>query len=150
MYKYMLQERLIIMATSIFDNKAITPTEDMVSFAIGESKPLWDNLQSHVDENYQGLTNEWKMYSKKSGWNLVFKQKKRTLFYFVPCDNHFIIAFVLSEKAVETALQSLISEKSKAEIQDADICAMGHSFFVYVRTKQDLDDVFTLLKIKES
>ena len=136
------------MATSIFDDKTITPTENMVSSAIGESKPLWDKLQSHVDENYQGLTNEWKMYSKKSGWNLVLKQKKRTLLYFVPCDNHFIVAFVLGEKAVETALKSPITEKTKAEIQNADICAMGHSFFVYVRTKQDLDDVFELLKIK--
>jgi len=136
------------MATSIFDDKAVTPTEDMVSSAIGESKPLWDRLQSHVEENYQGLTNEWKMYSKKSGWNLIIKQKKRTLLYFVPCDNHFIIAFVLGEKAVEGALQSPITEKAKAEIQDADTCAMGHSFFVYVRTEQDLDDVFVLLKIK--
>ena len=136
------------MATSIFDDKAITPTENMVSSVIGESKPLWDKLQSHVDKNYQGVTNEWKMYSKKSGWNLVLKQKKRTLLYFVPCDKHFIIAFVLGEKAVETALQSSISEKAKAEIQAADTCAMGHSFFVYVKTKEDLDDVFMLLKIK--
>ena len=136
------------MATSMFDDKAITPTDDMVDLAIGESKPLWDKLQSYVEENYQGLLSEWKMYSKKSGWNLVFKQKKRTLFYFVPCNNHFIIAFVLGEKAVETALQSPISEKAKAEVGEADICAMGHSFFVYVKAEQDLDDVFTLLKIK--
>jgi len=68
--------------------------------------------------------------------------------FSIRCDNHFIIAFVLGEKAIETALQSPISEKAKAEIQGADICAMGHSFFVYVRTKKDLEDVFVLLKIK--
>ena len=136
------------MAVSVFSDKSVTPTDDMVRSAIGESRSLWDKLQSHLEEYYQGLTSEWKMYSKKSGWNLVFKQKKRTLFYFVPCDKHFIIAFVLGEKAVETALCSHISEKAKAEIQDADICAMGHSFFVFVRTEQDLDDCFALLKIK--
>jgi len=136
------------MATSIFDNKAVTPNEDMVNSAIGVSKPLLDKLHSHIEENYQGLTNEWKMYSKNSGWNLIFKQKKRTMLYFVPCDNHFIIAFVLGEKAVESALQSSISDKTRAEINDAATCAMGHSFFIYVRTEQDLNDVFTLLKIK--
>jgi len=136
------------MATSMFVDKAITPTDGMVSLAIDESKHFWDKLESHINENYHGLASEWKIYSKKSGWSLVFKQKKRTLFYFVPCDNHFIIAFVLGEKAVETAMHSTISEKAKAEIQDADICAMGHSFFVYVRTEKDLDDVFALLKIK--
>jgi len=43
------------MATSIFDNKAITPTDEMVNLAIGETKLFWDKLQSYVDENYQGL-----------------------------------------------------------------------------------------------
>jgi hypothetical protein len=37
------------MATSIFDDKEITPTKDMVSSAISESKPMWDKLQSYVD-----------------------------------------------------------------------------------------------------
>jgi len=136
------------MATSIFDDKAVVPNDDMANAAIADTKSLWDKLKSHVTENYPGLSSEWKMYSKKAGWSLVFKKAKRTLFYFVPCENHFIIAFVLGEKAVETALKSPISEKAKAEISDADICAMGHSFFVYVRNEQDLEDVFTLLKIK--
>jgi len=138
------------MATSIFDDKAITPTEDMVNAAIADTKLLWGKLKSHAEENYPGLSSEWKMYSKKAGWSLVFKKAKRTLFYFVPCETHFIIAFVLGEKAVEMALKSLISGKARAEIFDADICAMGHSFFVYVRTEQDLEDVFILLKIKEA
>ena len=137
------------MATSIFDDKAIIPNDSMVEMAIAGTRPLWDKLQSHVTENYQGISSEWKMYSKKSGWNLVFRQGKRTLFYFVPCESHFIIAFVLGEKAVETALHSPISEKTKTEIQNADVCAMGHSFFVYVKSEQDLGDVYTLLKIKE-
>ena len=137
------------MATSIFDDKAVVPSDSMVEMAIADKKSLWDNLKSHVAENYQGISSEWKMYSKKAGWNLVFKKSKRTFFYFVPCESHFIIAFVLGEKAVETALLSPVSEKAKAEIQDADVCAMGHSFFVYVKSEQDLEDVFTLLKIKE-
>jgi len=136
------------MATSIFDNKAVTPTDEMVSFAIVDTKSLWDMLKSHIAKNYQGLVSEWKMYSKKAGWSLVFKKGKRTLFYFVPCENHFIIAFVLGEKAVETALHSPMSEKAKAEISDADVCALGHSFFIYVRDEQDLLDVTMLLNIK--
>ena len=137
------------MATSIFDDKTVIPSDDMVNTALADIKPLWDRLKSHVAENYQGISQEWKMYSKKAGWNLVFKQKKRTLFYFVPCESYFIIAFVLGERAVETALHSPISEKAKTEIRDADVCAMGHSFFIYIKGEQDLEDVFALLKIKE-
>ncbi|MCL2718249.1 MAG: DUF3788 domain-containing protein [Lachnospiraceae bacterium] len=137
------------MATSIFADKAVIPNEDMVNTALADKKPLWDKLQYHISENYQGLDSEWKMYSKKTGWSLVFKQKKRTLFYFVPCESYFIIAFVLGEKAVETAINSPVSEKAKKEIRDADICAMGHSFFIYVKDDKDLEDVFMLIKIKE-
>jgi len=138
------------MATSIFDDKAVIPNDNMVDAAIADAKPLWEKLKSHVAENYQGISSEWKMYSKKAGWSLGFRQAKRTLFYFVPCENYFIIAFVLGIKAVDTALQSPISEKAKKEISDADVCAMGHSFFVTVKSEQDLEDVAVLLKIKEA
>jgi hypothetical protein len=121
----------------------------MVDDAIADKKPLWEKLKSHVAENYQGISQEWKMYSKKAGWSLVFKQGKRTLFYFVPCENHFIIAFVLGEKAVNAAMQSPLSADTKEAISDADVCAMGHSFFVMVKSEQDLEDVTVLLKIKE-
>ncbi|MCL2556162.1 MAG: DUF3788 domain-containing protein [Firmicutes bacterium] len=132
-----------------FNDKAIEPNDAMVEMALGSVMPLWNKLQSHVAENYSGLVSEWKMYSKKAGWSLVFKLAKRTLFYFVPCENHFIIAFVLGEKAVKTALESSISQKVRQEMSDADICVMGHSFFVYIKSEKDLGDVKTLLKIKE-
>ena len=137
------------MATSIFDNKAREPNDSMVEAALAEAMPLWNKLQSHVAQNYSGITFEWKMYSKKAGWSLVFRQAKRTLFYFVPCQNYFIIAFVLGERAVGAALASSISQKTRQEMSDADICAMGHSFYTYIKNEADLEDVKTLLKIKE-
>ena len=137
------------MATSIFDNKAIMPDDAMVKMALAEAMPLWNKLQDYVAKNYSGLTSEWKMYSKQAGWSLVFRKAKRTLFYFVPCQNHFIIAFVLGEKAVKAALESSISQKVRQEMSDADICAMGHSFYVYIKSEEDLEDVKMLLKIKE-
>ena len=138
------------MATSIFDNKAVVPNDSMVDSALAGSKVIWDKLKSHIAEYLPGINQEWKMYSKKAGWSLVFKQGKRTLFYFVPCENHFIIAFVLGEKAVNAAMQSPLSANTKEAISDADVCAMGHSFFVVVKGNQDLDDVIALLKIKEA
>jgi len=138
------------MATSIFDDKAVVPSDSMVYEAIADKKPLWDKMKSHVAENYQGISQEWKMYSKKAGWSLIYRQGKRTLFYFVPCENHFIIAFVLGSKAVETAMHSLISDNAREAISDADVCAMGHSFYVTVKCEQDLEDAITLLRIKEA
>jgi len=137
------------MAVSIFNDKAIEPNDAIVETALADAMLLWISLQNHVAENYSGLISEWKMYTKKSGWSKVFRKAKRTLFYFVPCEKYFIIAFVLGEKAVKAALESSISQKVRQEMSDADICAMGHSFFVYIKSEEDLSDVKTLLKIKE-
>ena len=35
------------MATSIFEDKAVKPTDDMINTAIAEAKPLWGKLQAH-------------------------------------------------------------------------------------------------------
>jgi len=138
-----------VVATSIFTDKAVVPNDNMVDTVLADKKPLWDKLKSHVAENYQGINREWKMYSKKAGWNLVFKKEKRTLFYFVPCDHYFMIAFVFGTKAVDTAMQSDISDNVKKEIFDADVCASGHTFITAINNEQDLGDVITLLRIKD-
>ena len=138
------------MATSIFTDKAIVPSDNMTDAVLADKKPLWDKLKSHVANNYQGSSHEWKMYSKKAGWNLVCKREKRTLFYFVPCDNYFMIAFVFGGKAIDAAMRSSISDGMKEAISGADVCAMGHTFIVAVHNEQDLNDIITLLRIKDN
>jgi len=137
------------MATSIFDDKAIIPDDEMVDTVIANTNGLWNKLKSHVLESCQGINQEWKFYSKKAGWSLIFKQNKRTLFYFVPCDGYFKIALVLGEKAEKVAEQSSIPEHIKKIIASAPSYVEGRSFFIDVKDKKDLEPVFTLLKIKE-
>ena len=137
------------MATSIFDDKTTIPDDGMVDVILADTKTLWDKVKSHVDENYSGLDKEWKFYSKKSGWSLVFKQKKRTLFYFVPCKGYFMIALVFGEKAEKAAIQSPISDHIKESISAATAYVEGKSFFVDVKEEKDIESIFTLLKIKE-
>ncbi|MDR0767509.1 MAG: DUF3788 domain-containing protein [Methanosarcinales archaeon] len=137
------------MATSIFDDKAAIPNDEMVGAVLADTNAFWEKLKSYVIENYPGISQDWKFYSKKAGWSLVFKQKSRTLFYFVPCHEYFMIAFVLGEKAAKTAEQSSISEHIKKTIAAATPYVEGKSFFVDVKNEKDLESVYTLLKIKE-
>ena len=137
------------MATSIFDEKAIIPNDEMVSEILADTSELWEHIKSHVTDNYEGISQEWKFYSKKAGWSLVFKKKKRTLFYFIPCDKYFLIAFVFSEKAEKVAEQSSIPEFIKKKIAAATSYVEGKSFFVDVKNEKDLESVFTLLTIKD-
>jgi hypothetical protein len=136
------------MATSIFDDKAILPTNEMVNTVIGKTSNLWEKLNSLVLKTYEGVVPEWKFPSKKAGWTLVFKQSKRALFYFIPCDSFFMITLVYGSKAENEAMNSDIPKKIKTAIKSATSYVEGKSFFVEVKTKSDFDAVVTLLKIK--
>jgi len=137
------------MATSIFDEKAIVPNDEMVGTVLADTNGLWNELKSHIMENYKGVNQEWKFYSKKAGWSLVFKQNKRTLFYFVPCSGYFMIALVFGAKAEKVAEQSSIPENIKKTIASATSYVEGKSFFVIMKNKEDLETALTLIKIKD-
>ena len=137
------------MATSIFDEKAVIPNDEMVREVLANANEFWDKLKLHVVNNYNDIVQEWKFYSKKAGWSLIFKQNKRTLFYFIPCAGYFMIAFVFGEKAEKMAKQSYIPEHIKKTIASATPYIEGKSFFVDVKNEEDVDAVYTLLKIKK-
>ena len=136
-------------AASIFDDKTAVPNDEMVDAALSGTSGLWNECKLHVAENYHNTGQEWKYYSRKAGWSLVFRQGKRTLFYFIPCSGYFMVAFVLGEKAEKAAERSSLPEHIRQRIASAVPYAEGKSFFVDVKDESDLESVFTLLRIKE-
>ena len=136
------------MATSFFDEKAIVPNDDMVDAVLADTKGLWGRLKAHVAERYPGVRSDWKYYSKKAGWSLAFRGKSSALFYFLPCEGYFKISLVFGEKAVRFAAQADIPAHIKEAIAGAVAYMEGTSFFVDVKTEEDVEAVFALLKIK--
>jgi hypothetical protein len=132
------------MATSIFDDKATIPNDEIVDKVLAGSSKLWVALNSHITKNYKDISKDWKFYNKKAGWSLVFKQKKRTLFYFIPCDGYFMIAFVFGAAAEKAAQQSEIPEHIKEIIADAVSYVEGKSFFIDVKDEKDLASIFRI------
>lgn len=140
---------MIDLATSIFDVKAQIPNADNLTEALGSAKGLWDTLKTHINENYKGTKNDWKYYSKKSGWTLVFKKKSKTLLYFIPCKDYFKVFFVFGEKAINAAKNAHLPEQIIKHILEATTYVEGTSFDVEVKNEQDLESVYILLKIKD-
>jgi len=137
------------MATSIFCTKAQAPTDEDIAEAMGKTKELWNTFKTRIGEEYTGVKNEWKFYSKKSGWILVFKKNKRTLFYLVPCKDYFRVFFVFGEKAIDAAKNAHLPEDVLKNILEAPKYIEGTSFDIDVKQEQDLNIVDTLLKIKD-
>lgn len=136
------------MATSVFDDKAVIPNDGMVDTVLGDKAQVWDKIKSYVFENYQDITCNWKYANKKSGWVLIFTQKKRVLFYFVPCGEYFRLVFVFGDKAMEEIKHTSLPKHIMEMISVATICASGHTCFIDVKQKNDFESILTLLRIK--
>lgn len=138
------------MATSIFGEKELIPGELDLAEALGGAKAVWDRLERETVETFAGTRKEWKFYSKKAGWSLVFKTKDKTLFYLIPCKEMFKVWLVLGEKAVRAAAEAPLPGEVAEALRSATAYAEGTSFGLDVKAEEDLEAVRTLLAIKLS
>jgi hypothetical protein len=90
--------------------------------------------------------------SKKPGanwaWSLRLKQKKRTVLYMTPCNGHFLVGFVLGEKAVTAAREGGLPDHTLEVIDEAKKYAEGRAVRIEVRRKNDFEIAKRLAAIK--
>ena len=116
------------MAISAFDEKAITPSGDMVTAVLGDAAPLWDELKYHVKETYPDVKEEWKHYGKASGWVCKLLSKKRNLLFFIPKEECFRLRFGGGEKAMQDIEAADLPEEIKVAMRTATPYVEGRSF----------------------
>lgn len=133
---------------SIFTDKNITPTEEMLADSIGNSYKLWTDIKGYVLEKYPRAAEEWKYPGAKYGWSFRLKDKKRVIIYLLPRDNCFKAALVFGQKATEMVLNSSVSDAIKADLQAARVYAEGRGIRIDVRNSHDLSDIRLLIDIK--
>ena len=131
------------MAESIFDEKAITPNEEMLNIALNSRKILWDKMIS-----VSGGIGEWKFYSKAAGWTYSLKKNKRTLFYMMPKSNWFRLIFVFGEHAVEAAKSIDLPEQILNDLLQAKPYVEGRSLTININNNTDLNIAKKLLQLK--
>jgi hypothetical protein len=136
------------MGLSVFDDKAKQPDDSDLAGALGDTKPLWDQLKSHVLETYPPITEDWKHYGKSSGWTMKLLRKKRNLFFSYPGEGMFTLVFVFGDKAVGVIEKSSLPIPLIEELKAARKYAEGRGLQVPVRTTEDLETAKQLIAIK--
>ena len=76
------------------------------------------------------------------------KQKKRTVLYMTPCKRHFLVGFVLGEKAVRAAHGSTLPDSVLTVIDEATKYAEGTGVRLEIRNRNDLETAKELAAIK--
>jgi hypothetical protein len=133
------------MASSIFEDKAKMPNDEMVGEALGRAGKLWDELKSHVLEECAPASEEWKYYNSKSGWILTIRDKKKVMVYMSPGKGEFMAGVTLGEKAVEAAMASSLPEEVKEIVRNAKEWPEGRVVRLDVRKKADVDSMKKLV-----
>ena len=135
------------MSLSFFDNKAITPCEDSLAAALGESLVHWQAIKAQA-ASYKDPVEEWKHYGQKAGWCFLLKSGKRTLITLIPLEGFFQACFAFGERTTEVALAADLPEDVKEIVREGQIC-IGRSFrFDIKEGGAVLDSVLKLLEIK--
>ena len=133
---------------SAYPDKNIMPDDGAVSAVLGGAASMWDELRSHVEENYPCITGEWKHYGKVAGWTYKLISNKRNLLFFTPRNGSFRIRIVLGEKASTQAQIAPLPDEIKAAISSAKAYAEGRSIDIDVDRREQLEDIKLLLKLK--
>ncbi len=136
------------MAHSIFDDKSKKPTDKMLKDALGKTYKFWEEIKKHLGEEYGELTEDWKFYGQKYGWQLKTYQKKRNLFFFIPVKGFFKLTFVFGDKAVEVVQKSDLPSNIKTTLKNAKKYMEGRGLQVEVKSTGDVEIVKELLEIK--
>jgi hypothetical protein len=133
---------------SIFLDKSVKPTNEMLSGALGQSYKYWEEIKNSLENQYGPLIEEWKYYSATSGWTLKLLLKKRNLFFFAPCEKYFRLAFIFGDKAVSAVEKSDLPVKMVQELKSAKRYIEGRGLRLEVKKKTDIKNIITLVAIK--
>ena len=136
------------MALSAFDDKAKPPRPADLAATMGRSSAHWTGLISHLAAEYAPLTEKWGFSGAQWGWSLRLIQKKRTILYLTPREKHFLVGFVLGERAVAAARQAGLPDAVEKAIETAPRYAEGRGVRLEVRTKKEVEAVKKLARIK--
>ena len=136
------------MAENIFLNKNEKPTEVILKHELGSTFDLWNEIKSKTESEYGPLLEDWKFYSKSSGWTMKLLLKKRNLLFITPYKGYFCAIFIFGDKAVEEVNKSSLPDELKNELNNARKYAEGRGLRLEVRNKVDAEYVIELIRIK--
>jgi hypothetical protein len=134
--------------TSVFVDKLNPPDETVLAAALGDAMTLWRDIRNRLEGRYGALVEDWKFYSKKSGWTMKLLLKKRNLFFSFPQDGCFSVSFVFGDKAVALVQQSSLPETIVSDLVNARKYAEGRGVLIEVKSPEDVGYIVKLVEIK--
>lgn len=136
------------METNAFIGKAKKPTEEELAAALGPAKAAWDLFIAGLAEENGVDGQQWSSYSRKAGWSLRLKRKKRTIVWLAPCQGCFRVAFILGDKAMKAARECELPKRMVKILEEAPKYPEGTGVRIVVKGDKDIAVLKKLAEIK--
>jgi len=136
------------MTESPFTDPTHQPTLEEIRSALGSCFPLWERLTTFIEETYriEGIWSTWG--PAKTGWNLRYRRKGKSLTALHPHQERILVQIVLGKVQAERALQLELGEKISRMLQESPQLRDGRWLHISVTSESNANDVERLLLAK--
>ncbi|MFX0168450.1 MAG: DUF3788 domain-containing protein [Candidatus Hodarchaeota archaeon] len=136
------------MTESCFTNPKHPPSPEEIRSALGSCFPVWKRLTRFIEESYR-IKGTWSTWGPaKSGWNLRYRRKGRSLTALHPQQERILAQIVLGKAQAERALELELGDNTSQILQEAPQLRDGRWLFIPVMNESDAQDVEKLLLVK--
>lgn len=136
------------MVGSSFDDKDRAPDDASLARTLGRTKAHWDAVTLLAHEADEGVTEVWKYYGKKHGWQLKLMQRRRALLFMVPHEGRFLAGLALRDSAMDAVRNARLPAELVREIETATPFQEGRPARVEVTSLRDVRTVKKLIALK--
>jgi hypothetical protein len=88
------------------------------------------------------------LYGKPYGWGIRFRPKSKLLVVLYPNLSHFVVKIILGPEQLKELARFPLHPNAKDAIQSANLYPEGKWLFIRVDSREDIEDVRELLKLK--
>jgi hypothetical protein len=136
------------MTESCFTDPKHQPTLEEIRSALGSCFPFWERLTGFIEKSYR-IDGVWSTWGPaKSGWNLRYRRKGKSLTALHPQQDRILVQIVLGKAQVERALQLEFGENISTILREVPQLRDGRWLFIPVTSESDAKDVEKLLLAK--
>jgi hypothetical protein len=136
------------MKPNAFVGRAQAPTDGDVAVALGDAKPLWEEIVVGLSQELGLSVSEWKSYGIKHGWSLKLQRGKRTIVHLAPCAGSVHVLFILGARAVAAARAARLGSTAEKLLDEAPRYPEGTGIRLEVSRPRELPLVRRLARIK--
>ena len=136
------------MSRSVFIDKDHRPSDLEVVTALGTARSNWTFLLEDIRKVEKTQEDFKFLYGKPYGWGMRFRLKNKLLVALYPNHEHFVAQIILGPKQLEETEQIRLHSNAREAVRSANLYAEGKWLFIMIESRNDIEDVTKLLKLK--